>query len=170
MLNPTVDRCNIIRSEMNRANKLYGLKEELADTFQFKDIFSYSWTAFEAYATNKYNLPGVEDRIKAFCIDHQEDYEANYNNFNKEFKIYLVQLSACQIIDMRPGHTKDKPKQIRNIKKLHDVMSVIFQVRCNLTHGGKDVEKADDAHITKCAAIVFFNLLETYLMKEHFIG
>ena len=164
-----VDRRSIVKSNMLRAKKKQELKDGLGGDSQFSDILTNCWIAYEAYATDKYAKEGVRDRIDSFCKDHQKDYELFIDNPPDDFKINMIQLENCQILDMRPNHEKGNPKEITDSKQLIQVMYVIYQVRNNLFHGGKNDGNNDDRIIINCASIVFYRLLENILIKEGYL-
>lgn len=153
----------IVRNFMSRAKKGLGIVKGL-DKFQYADVLINSWIAFEGFSCEKYQLDGVKERINEFSNDFADDYRTNYDKLPDVLRDNLVELSKKTVADMRPSHLTDKPKKIRDLKELSEVMEVIYQVRNNLFHGGKNpADIPDDHEKIRLSATVFYYILERYL-------
>lgn len=154
---------------MEKAKENYDLIDGLGGQFQFSDILISCWISFEAFTCLKYNLEYTRRRINRFCKEFRDMYAQEFDEFAGDFRRHLIQLAACEITDMRPNHRRDPTIKINDIRKLEDVMEVIYRVRNNLFHGGKDIEKEGDRIIIQCSAVVFFRILEKFLIGQGYL-
>ncbi len=162
-------RHNIIKAWMEKSKKHYEMRDGLGGEFQFAEILINCWISFEAYTCIKYNLEQVRGRINAFCRDHEIRYTDNFDKLPDDLRENVTRLSKYSIQDMRPNHQSDQPKQIIDVKDLSSVMGVIYQIRNNLFHGGKDVQNINDKNVIEYSAITLYRLLEWVLHSEHYI-
>lgn len=150
-------------------------KKELSGTvpgfdagYHATEILVYTWISFEAFTCLRYNLAKPSERNKAFCDEFSERYKQEYNEFPDEFKKMLIGLASYIIIDMSPG--KKKPNaEIKDSRDLTQVIASVYRVRCNLFHGGKDINEITDITLVKCAGTVLYYILEKFLREEHLI-
>ncbi len=163
-------REDIIKSWMEKAKKIYQIRNGLGGKFQFADMLVSCWITFEAFTCKKYNKEYVNERLKAFWRGFQNKYSAGFNNFPDDFKENITLLSGCNVRDMRPNHGLDIPKEITDVKNLEQVMKLIYQVRNNLFHGGKNVDEENDKLIIQYSAIVLYRILEKFLSEENYLS
>jgi len=157
----------IIKDFMQKAKKTYEIRRGLSDEgFQFVELLIYCWISFEAFTCMQYNLERVRDRINSFCDEFQDRYSQDFASFPDDFKENLVKLSRETVKDMSPNHQDRPPKQINNSKNLKEVFDVIYQIRCNLFHGGKHINEIGDRAKLEFSAIVLYRILEKFLKER----
>lgn len=161
-----VFREEIIKNFMLRAKK--GL-ENKGGTNKFKesDVLINCWIAFEAFSCEKYKKDWVQDRIDDFCSTFGQNYKENYDILSETLRNSVKELGKRKFGDMRPSHLTDAPKEIGDVKDLSQVMKVIYQVRNNLFHGGKNpAGNEDDFEKVSFSANAFYFILEWSFSKE----
>jgi len=159
-------RDEIIKHFMLRAKKGLGIRSGL-DKFKDADVLINCWIAFEAFSCDRYKKDGVGERIANFCTAFEKEYKNNYAKLPDVSRENVEALSKKTIGDMRPSHLTDKPKKITDIKDLKQVMEVIYQVRNNLFHGGKNpAGNDDDFEKVRLSANVFYQILERYFIQS----
>jgi len=162
-------RQNIIKTWMHKSKNKYKIRDGLGGEFQFAEILINCWISFEAYSCWKYHKEYVGRRIKDFCDDHKQKYKDEFEKLPGDLRDNLKRLSHYQILDMRPNHELDDPKQIDDIKDLSNVMEVVYQIRNNLFHGGKDVQEIKDKNVIEHSAIFLYKLLEWIMNNENLL-
>jgi hypothetical protein len=91
---------------------------------------------------------------------------------NKCHAILLEQLppygAAIDALALQ-GVRNVKTGQVRNISKmksLNEVLSCVYQVRCNYVHGGKHGDNPRDRLLVKAGFVVIANLLSMYMRGD----
>lgn len=155
---------------MHKSKERYEIRDGIGGEFQFAEILINCWIAFEAYSCLRYNLDGVQARINAFCREHAQNYKTDFESLPSDLRENLARLSKHKVHDMRPNHSSDPPKEIKDGKNLSEIMEVIYQVRNNLFHGGKDVQDIKDRNIIEHSAIILYRLLERIFHSENYLA
>jgi len=161
-----VSRKTIIEEFMKKAKKERNMRSGFEPGLQSALIFIYCWISFEAFTCFRYNEDAVWKRIDRFCSEFKDRYSQWYDVSPGDFKGDIIALKKYAIHDMRPNHQNNPPKQITDEKKLRNVFEVIYSVRCNLFHGGKDVTDTIDADIIRYSSGVLYFILEHFLIAE----
>jgi hypothetical protein len=69
-----------------------------------------------------------------------------------------------RVEDMRPNH-RGKYKYLNEPDDLHQVVNFIYQVRCNLFHGGKSAVNSHDRDLARWSADILERWLEWTLVR-----
>ena len=155
---------------MEKAKKeITGLNKGFGQGFQSAICLAWCWISFEAFTSAKYNKDKPRDRIDLFCDNFEDDYFKDYFGMPNEFKENIIGLMNYSISDMRPSHLNDAPIKIKDGKKLREVFEVVYRVRNNLFHGGKDMNDEKDMNLVLHSSKVLYYILEKFLMKEGLI-
>lgn len=163
-----VSRERIITFMMGKARKeLSGTKSGLNQGYQDTEIFLYTWIAFEAFTCLRYNLGEAGKRKDAFSKEFAQRYD--YATLPDDCKRAIIGLKSYSIIDMTPGNKQRKPAEIKDVKNLQQVIDSIYRVRCNLFHGGKDINEITDIALIWAAGTTLYYLFEKFLMEEHYL-
>ncbi|MBI2654469.1 hypothetical protein HYX02_06715 [Candidatus Woesearchaeota archaeon] len=162
-------RRNLIKTWISKSKKGYETRDGIGGDFQFAEILINCWISFEAYSCLKYPREYVGQRINDFCQDHKQKYKNEFDELPDDLRSNVKNLSYYQIVDMRPNHELDAPKQINDIKNLSNVMGVVYQIRNNLFHGGKDVQDMKDKNVIEHSAIFLYRLLEWIFHFEGYL-
>ena len=135
------------------------------------DRFISLWIAFNGWmkrifgeALNDYTLLNrLKDSEEARIIF--EDLRRNKANFNES----LRELSQYTVADMR--HLEDQSRVKKYDGGFASLIDVLYQVRCNLFHGRKDVKANEkDIELVSLAYRILLPLLKAYLaiqFKQH---
>jgi hypothetical protein len=155
---------------MEKAKKeISGTVSGLNSGYQATEIFVYTWIAFEAFTCLKYKLSGVGDRKNAFCKDFGLRYNQEYDLLPDDCKRMAIGLASYTILDMTPTNIKKKPIKITDVKNLSQVLDAIYRVRCNLFHGGKDINEITDIALVSASGTLLYCILEKFLKEENYI-
>ena len=135
------------------------------------DRFISLWIAFNGWMKRKFGEAVKDstllDRLKKSKEARIvfEDLRRNKTSFNE----YLGELSQYTVADMR--HLKDQNKVKKYDGSFESLINVLYQVRCNLFHGRKDVsENRNDIALVSLAYRILLPLFKAYLsiqFKEH---
>jgi len=80
----------------------------------------------------------------------------------------ILELSRHSIPDMSPGR-RSRPKTINNLRDLTQVIDSIYRVRCNLFHGGKDINEIGDIALISASGKALYYILEKFLIQEKYL-
>lgn len=161
---PNVSRELIIKGFMEKAKKeIVGPRSGFDSGFQSASILINCWIAFEAFTCLRYNIDGVQQRINKFVEEFSEDYKKHFPKSPDELRRAIIGLMNYSVLDMRPSHQQDLPIKIEDGKDLEQVFEVIYRVRCNLFHGGKDMQEVRDIELVHYSGIVLYYVLEKIL-------
>lgn len=126
------------------------------------DRFIALWIAFNGWLKSKY---GEDKRDYQLIADLSQDSGVeivfqNMRETSREFKLLLEGFEHCTILDMRiPG---DRSKAKKYTKDFPSFLQTIYQIRCNLFHGRKDVdEDKNDQYLVALA----YRLLTPFFKK-----
>ena len=104
------------------------------------------------------------DKIKAFCNANYEKL-ARFDAFDREEAAIFMEQAVRSVIN---SHHRDDEEHLLNDlrnsennseKKIESLLLTIYQVRCNLFHGSKSLEKKRDIDLVRASSV----LLEGYL-------
>jgi hypothetical protein len=87
---------------------------------------------------------------------------------SKEFNMHdTASLKALSpIVDMRPGH-EAQPVHLHDAENLEEVVNFIYQIRCNLFHGGKSPASGRDSDLVFFAGEFLKNWIGWAHSKEN---
>lgn len=135
------------------------------------DGFISLWIAFNAYYAGD-NLKESEHKQldlfqNANKIIFSYVVKENDNKFN-EFKSYIATKpqNTGFIQDLRYDVGDEKYKRrYQNLESLCEYQSCVYQIRCNLFHGGKDIADAQDKKLVKLALFTLSIFLKKVFEK-----
>jgi hypothetical protein len=166
----SASRKEIIKGFMEKAKEeVTGLNKGLNQGFQSAIGLAWCWISFEAFTCARYGKDGVWERIDNFCDEYSKEYFQDYPSMPDEFKKYMVGLMRYSVLDMRPLHLDDPPTKIYDGKDLKQVLRIIYKVRNNLFHGGKDMNDEKDMNLVLYSSKVLYHILEKFLSKADLI-
>lgn len=70
-----------------------------------------------------------------------------------------------KVEDMRPRH-RGEYKYLTDINNFDEVMEFIYQIRCNLFHGGKSYVNTNDKNLVRLSSKILQNWIEWALVKS----
>ncbi|MCD4761757.1 hypothetical protein K8R32_02240, partial [bacterium] len=124
--------------------------------------FMLCWMIFDAYLTEIFQFGSDRDKLNYF-YNNKSDFK-NYIITNRNSLLghvtELKKLSPIQ--DMRPN--SNKMVCLKDEKNFEQIFNFVYQIRCNLFHGAKDIKNAKDAELV-CHAAKFLRSSIDYWMK-----
>ena len=104
------------------------------------DRFISLWIAFNGWMKGEFG-EAVKDLTLVKRVKESGEVQQIFENMknDKKFGELLQQLSTYTVADMR--YPNDSSRLKRYESNLASLMDVLYQVRCNLFHGRKDIEE-----------------------------
>lgn len=160
-------REGIVKENMQRARKDYvGLKPGFNRGEFYAENFNRCWRAFDAYICSEFPNNQVGKRIEGFVKHFQSWYKTNYpDSFSDRFRESIDILSQHSIKDMTPD-SKRPEVSIKDKDVLKEVVDVIYRIRCNLEHGGKQMTEDKNILLVENGFYLLYEILEKILVKE----
>ncbi len=161
-------REGIVKENLQRARKDYvGLKPGFNRGDFYAENFNRCWRAFDAFICSEFPNSQVRKRIDAFVKQYESWYRTNYpDNFSSRFRESVDALSITTIRDMTPD-SKRHPVAIKDKNNLKEFVDVIYRIRCNLEHGGKQMSEDRNIFLVESGFYLLFELLEKICVKEN---
>lgn len=133
------------------------------------DRFIALWIAFNGWTNIETNKTDDSKWIKEVSKSGGvlgENYRRLLED-NSNFKPKVKALKeAAPVYDMRYLNDSNKAKEISNIENLGEVLEVIYQIRCNLFHGAKDLEDERDHDLVKLAYDILTELFKKIVEEQ----
>lgn len=122
--------------------------------------FIAAWLAFNSlYAERFRTIDGDRRQVMAFAEDERgRAAHARLVKVNREYADAITALAGQGVRDIRSG----KRREIDSPQALAEVLACVYQVRCNLIHGGKHRENARDRDLAHAGYVVTANLVSMY--------
>lgn len=138
------------------------------------DKFISLWISFNAFYAHRHLQKKEQDQLKEFRIEYGSIFKDIFNNgkLNDAFIAFQAHIhdkprNPSFIQDLRFELDTDKERKNRkyyhNLNDLNQFIKCVYQVRCNLFHGGKDLKDGQDEIIVNLA----FNSLKTLLTQVY---
>jgi len=128
------------------------------------DRFISLWVAFNGWMSGKFG-EGTTDRNKIQSVKKMQDFEGVFNHLREDniaFKEYLDKLEGISVAGMQSKTNRELV--YRYDGTFESLIEVIYQVRCNLFHGRKDINKdKKDIELVKLAYRILLPLFKAYL-------
>jgi len=121
--------------------------------------FMAVWMAFNAlYASRHSYCSGDNKQVQAFASEHEAIEEhLRLLEVDPTYLRKVLDLSEEPI-----GGLLGKV-QILDVRKLPQVCEALYQVRCNLFHGGKQLSNERDEMLVEASCYIVSRLIEPYL-------
>jgi hypothetical protein len=122
------------------------------------------WVAFNAlYASRHSSDVGDWDQVRSFAGDPDAvDRHRELVRTDDEYSLAVDTLSERCVRNLNGYGTR----RIRDRNSLTDVASCVYQVRCNLFHGGKTPEDPRDARLVGACHTIVLKLIEPFVDAE----
>ncbi|MGB3948425.1 MAG: hypothetical protein WBM13_10600 [Bacteroidia bacterium] len=138
------------------------IKKGNSETNEFNKFICY-WIAFNCFYNHRTNMNSDRAGINKLKVDRA--ILATYNSIVGLSTTELNALkSICPIWNLK---NSSKNCTINNISNFSEVVDVIYQIRCNLFHGGKGETDTRDIQVitnaTPVLVIITKILVQTYL-------
>lgn len=136
------------------------------------DQFISLWISFNAWLKSRYghNLP---DSTSIEKVGNNKELESIFDDIKKEkqYRKKLERIKLYNITDMRYPQNKNRNKRVESgEREFSSLMEAIYQIRCNLFHGRKNVSEKEgkDWELVYLAYDLLFPIFDSYL-KRHII-
>lgn len=166
-------RKQIIKNWMGRVDKRYKSPSPGFNVgFFHADNLIFCCIAYEAYAFGKFKKAQMTENRKKLSEtfktsfkefienDSPEDFKEALDNLKEEINKELLQ-------DMTPNSNR-QDLDLPDKKDLDRVLEIIYRVRSNLLHGGKEVDPTFQRNMTliKTSFIVLYHVMNLILEQE----
>lgn len=153
----------VIQNIINNWSKLSkGEQLEEADFDLFVKFISL-WVTFNAvYELTCSSVRGDRAKVSAFS-KLSEAQEIHIELMGNQAYKHAVDILAERGILILPG--RNSRQEISDINNLDEVMLCVYQVRCNLFHGGKTPEDPRDTEVVGAAYTIVDTLIEPFIQK-----
>ena len=128
------DRMFYWRAKINKLHNLFRVRDHWVD-------FALYWMIFDAYLTKISRKDQDGERLSYFfnnehdfkkCIQEQQCWQGLLSPYIKKLK------EKSPTADMRPN--KGEPVYLNDENSVKEVFNFIYQIRCNLFHGAKNIK------------------------------
>lgn len=128
---------------------------------QFNKFLSY-WIAFNCFYYHRTELTGDSKALKALASDPA--IRATLRILQTPQEIHKLQKlrGVCPIVKVTNGIEYN----FKNLESLSQIFKVLYQIRCNLFHGGKGESVKRDKEVIQAANPVL-ELITKTLIKQH---
>lgn len=141
--------------------------------FQFIAV----WIAFNAlYVSTSISSRGNEksnkrtsDKAQVQCfagIAKVRDWHLHLVRVDGDYKKAIAKLAATGVLDMNSWKFNKKVEGITDFDNLNEVLNCVYQVRCNLFHGGKPPENPRDRELVSCSYTIISKLIQPFLNQS----
>lgn len=126
--------------------------------------FVAAWVAFNAfYSSRMHKESGDWEKIKAFArVSEVADQHGKLLKTHVEYRNAVEVLRKKNVRDLRNG----RDRKIQDIDDFGQVASCLYQVRCNLFHGGKSPTNVRDRDLVDAAYLIISHFLRIYLIDQ----
>ncbi|MBU4332492.1 hypothetical protein KKD20_05225 [Patescibacteria group bacterium] len=131
------------------------------------DGFISLWISFNAFYAAEHLLESERQQLRNIYDEYKDSFVGlvdNHSETFQEFKHYIEikPVNTGFIQDLRYPVEKEKhKKRYQNLGSLCEYLDCVYQVRCNLFHGGKNLEDGQDQEIVSRA----YNSLAVFLER-----
>jgi len=147
---------------LNRAKR----REDI-DHVDIGDKFISLWIAFNGWMKNKFGEQMTDKNLLENVIKHvpiQQVFQ-ELKEENTEFKKNLSEIQELPVEDMRFIGSDDKIHVFHYDETFESLMKVIYQVRCNLFHGRKEIYNKD-LKLIRLSYQILLPMFDKYLSKN----
>lgn len=132
------------------------------------DRFMALWVAFNGWLKKKYGESRTDKMLIHKAKENEElksIFETNKTG-NDEYKIYLTRLEQYSVRDMRKPDDENRNKEYNG--SYESLIEVIYQIRCNLFHGRKNVDEDEkDYELIEMAYHLLLPIFKEALRKDN---
>jgi len=132
------------------------------------DRFISLWIAFNGWMRGRFG-EAIGDRNQIEAVKEIQDFKEVFNNLkttDDKFRECLEKLSALPIVNMQFRNNQEVIYVYDGTFK--SLIELIYQVRCNLFHGRKDItDDEKDIEAVSLAYQILLPLFKAYLSTYH---
>lgn len=128
--------------------------------------FMLCWMIFDAYLT-EISKSGVDKQKLKYFYQNKNDFKERIMAKWVSLSGYASRLKELSPVhDMRPGSSKTV--QIQDVNNLEEVFNFVYQIRCNLFHGAKNVKNAKDTELVSRGAKFLRTAIDCWMKMDKF--
>ena len=127
--------------------------------------FILCWMIFDAYVTEISGCDRDRDKLNYF-YNNKNDFKNIILNSDKwrSLSVYRIKLKKLSpVLDMRPN--SNGTVYLNDENSLEQTFNFIYQIRCNLFHGSKNIKNTKDAELVRYADKFLRSSVVDYWMK-----
>lgn len=126
--------------------------------------FMLCWMIFDAYLT-EISQSGTDREKLTYFYQNNCDFKSRILTKWNSLSGYTAQLKKLSPIqDMRPG--SHKIIHLKDENNLQEIFNFVYQIRCNLFHGAKNIKNAKDAKLVQCGAKFLRACIDTWMKGD----
>lgn len=126
--------------------------------------FMLCWMIFDAYLTEISQRDRDHDKLNYF-YQNQSDFKDRILSKWDSLSGYVSKLKELSPIqDMRPN--SNRMVYLNDEKNLEQTFDFVYQIRCNLFHGSKDIKNVRDAELVRHAAKFLRTSINSWMKGE----
>ena len=110
--------------------------------------FILCWMVLDAYLTEISQCDKDHDKLEYFYKNRSDFKDYILSKWDSLCPAKLKELSPIQ--DMRPK--QNRLVYLNDEKDIEEVFNFVYQIRCNLFHGSKDIKNSKDAELVRHGA------------------
>jgi len=127
----------------------HGKAKSFKNSKNYKDpwiSFVLYWIIFDAYLTEISGL-GRDDKKLDYFFKNENDFKKILQqSWASLLSIHIIALKKLSPVeDMRPGSTQKV--YLNDMENIEEVFCFVYQIRCNLFHGSKDIKNSKDSDL-----------------------
>jgi|SRR3989338_5166603 len=122
--------------------------------------FMLCWMIFDAYLTKISHCDKDRDKLNYFYQNKNDFKDCILQKWNSLKPLKLKGFSPIQ--DMRPNSSR--VVYLKDENSLEHTFNFVYQIRCNLFHGAKDIKDTRDAELVR-HGVKFLRACIDYWMK-----
>ena len=133
------------------------------------DNFIALWISFNSWMKLKFGEKD-SDSVLISKVGQLDEFKSTFIELKSEvsFNQNLMKLAEYAVIDMREPNNGDKNKEYDG--SFESLINTIYQIRCNLFHGRKNInDDRNDFELVCLAYDILLPLFKKYLQKNHLI-
>ncbi len=160
-----MDYTNFIEEWLKRAERVEG-----SATIDKADKFISLWIAFNGWMRIEFR-EDLSDRNLIEKVKEKEEMKRTFNELradNNKFSSYLNSLSKYQVVNMKEPENEEKWESYDGT--FSSLIGVLYQIRCNLFHGRKNIKQDEkDIQLVYLAFDILHPLFKKYLKDRKII-
>ena len=167
-------RREIIIAFMSKAKENNNLRDGLGKVPQVSEVVSDSlgliqcFIAFESFTNGEFGKTTAKDNRIEFCSTYNDEIETAYSSVSGEIdRIYNeLQKEPLKDVSGRNPNDLDFPDK-KNFERLFEVM---YRVRSNIIHGGKEMKLPRNVLLINCSFKIFYGIFSYILINKESIS
>ena len=132
------------------------------------DRFISLWIAFNGWMKGRFDENG-NDKMLLDETKKLAEFNDSFNHLKQDdflFKKNLEKLATYTVVNMKKQKDKDEYDEYRYDGTLESLIDVLYQVRCNLFHGRKEINaNSKDFELVSLSLSILLPLFKTHLSR-----